>query len=215
MTSDRQAGLLPERCDQGGTPLHRFESSCSESLHFTDRVAAQVGQFVLLGVGPDVFRRVQLGRIAGQVFHHDLSIGRCQIVRHDFAGVSRQSIPDDEQLAAYLFQQAAQEFHNLLFLDGALHKAKVKLPIAQRCNHRQMSPVDAVPQQRRLAFGRPGSHARGPFAQTGFINEEDRSPLSAGFFLTSASACAAIAESLSRHAGWHVLSAAGKRTPVP
>jgi hypothetical protein len=213
VTSDSQACLLPERCDQGDTALHGFEPVYGKCLHFADRVAAQIGQFVLLGVGPDIFRRVQLGRIAGQVFHHDRPIGRRQIIRHHCAAVSRQSIPDDEQLAANLFQQAAQEVHNLLFLDGTLHKAKVKLTVAQRRNRRQMRPVKAVPQQRRLAFGRPGSRARGSFAQPGFINEENGSPLSAGFFLTSASACASIPESLFRHAGWLALSAAGKRTP--
>lgn len=215
MTSDSQAGLLPERGDQGGTALHGFEASCGERLDFVHRVAAQVGQFVLLGISPDIFRRVQFRGIARQVFHHDLPIGRRQIISHQRTAMTGQSIPNDEQLAPGLLQQTAQEVHDLFFLDGALHKAKVKLPLPQCRYHCQMAPVEAVAQQRRLALGCPGSDTRGPFAQSGLIQKENESSLSAGFFLTSASACAAIPKSPSRHAGWPAPWGAGKKIPRP
>jgi hypothetical protein len=52
--------------------LHGFEPPGSECLHFVDPVAAQVGQLVLFHISPNIFGRVKLGRVAGQIVNHDL-----------------------------------------------------------------------------------------------------------------------------------------------
>lgn len=138
---------------------------------------------MLLHIAPDVFRRVQLRRIGGQVFHGDFLVGSCQIVRDDFAAMLRQSIPDNEKPAADFPAECFQEFDQLRFLYRASDKPEIEVAKAKRRNHCQLAPVEAVAQHWRSAFRRPGPNPRGPLTQPGFVNEENDSSLAARFFL--------------------------------
>src|ERR1700682_3800189 len=102
MTSDRQLCLLPERGDELWSTLHGFETVACKGANLTDGVQAQVGQFALLHVAPNVFDGIELGSVCRQPFQNDVS-GECfdEVLDHA-AAVRREPVPDDEQLAADL-----------------------------------------------------------------------------------------------------------------
>lgn len=97
----------------------------------------------------------------------------------------RQTILNDEQLALDLPDQCFHEFNELRPAKGAVAQLKVKVPKGDAGNDRQLFPVEAVLQHRRLAFGCPGLDAGGTFAQSGFVDKDDGACLSAGLFFSA------------------------------
>ena len=59
MTLNRQFGLLPERGDELRSALHRLEPIAGEGAYLANSVQAQIGQFTLLHVAPDVLDRIE------------------------------------------------------------------------------------------------------------------------------------------------------------
>jgi len=70
----RQLGLLPERLDQVRPALHGLQSTTREVTDLSDRGRAQVGDLVLLQVGPDGLDGVELGRIGRQCSNGDMPV---------------------------------------------------------------------------------------------------------------------------------------------
>jgi len=96
--------------------------------------------------------------------------------------VRRQSVPDHQQLAANLLGQRLQEFDELRAADRAGMQPEVEVPEADAGDDRQLLPIEAVLQDRRLAFGRLGLDPRGSLAQSAFVDEDDGASLAAGLF---------------------------------
>ena len=55
MALNRQFGLLPEHGNQRGSTLHGFELGAGECIDLADGMQAEIRQFALLQVSPDVF----------------------------------------------------------------------------------------------------------------------------------------------------------------
>jgi hypothetical protein len=72
MTSYRQLGLFPERGDQRGAALHGFESASGEVADLVNAGGAQVGHLAGLEIAPDIFDRIEFGRIGGKVVQDDV-----------------------------------------------------------------------------------------------------------------------------------------------
>ncbi|WP_265289664.1 biotin carboxylase N-terminal domain-containing protein [Verminephrobacter eiseniae] len=68
-------------------------------------------------------------------------------------------------------------------------EAKVKLPQRQRIDGRELFPGEAVPKNRCLSTQAPGARNAGPFAQAGFVDEDDAAAFSLGFFLSAGQPC--------------------------
>src|SRR5712664_3592663 len=98
MTLDRQLSLLPECGDKPWSALHGLEPIAREGTDLIDGVQAQVSQFALLHVSPNVFDRIHFGRIGGQALDHDGPVKRLDVMVDNTTAVSRQAIPDHEQL---------------------------------------------------------------------------------------------------------------------
>ena len=74
MTLKRQFGLLPERGDELRSALHRLEPVAGEGADLANGVQAEIGQFALLHVAPDVFDRIEFRRVGGQSFQDQVSV---------------------------------------------------------------------------------------------------------------------------------------------
>ncbi len=72
--------------------------------------AADIGQFDALQVVPDALIRIEIRRVAGQLLQLQ-ALGRpgAQEIFDGLPMMNRGAIPDDQQLAADLAQQQAQE----------------------------------------------------------------------------------------------------------
>ena len=66
MTSERQLSLFPERGDQRRSALHGLEPITGELTDFADGVEAQIGDLMLLEIGPDRFNRIEFGSVGRQ-----------------------------------------------------------------------------------------------------------------------------------------------------
>src|SRR5580658_2670412 len=185
MTLNRQFCLLPERGNELRSTLHGLEPIAGEGADLTDGVQAQIGQFALLHVAPDVFDRIEFRRVGWQSFQDQVSVERFDVVLNHPTAVRRQAIPDDQQLAANLLVKRLQEFDELRTPDCAGVQAEIEVPETDAGDHRQLLPVEAVLQYRGLAFGCPGLDARGPLAQSGFVDEDDGAAFSAGLFFSA------------------------------
>lgn len=214
MTSDRQFRLLPKRGDDLRAALHGFEPSAGLALDLVDAAQAQIGEFALFGIAKEVFDRIEFGRIAGQALEDDLVAKGVDVVAYEAAAVPGQAVPDDQELGTDLRPERLEEFDQLRAADRTVKEAEVKAPEGDARDQRELLAVETVLQCRRAALGRPGLDAGRPFAQSGFVDEDDGSGLSAGLFLAPASAQTSTAGSLPRRAGSPARWAAGWRIPV-
>src|SRR6266705_409481 len=130
MTSDWQLGLVPERGDKTRSALHGFQSTAGKEANLADGIQTQVGQFALFHVAPDVLDWIEFRSVSRQALDHDVSSERFDVLGDDATTMSRQTIPNHQQLAADLLGQRLQEFDELRTTDGASVQAKVEIPEA-------------------------------------------------------------------------------------
>lgn len=182
MTSERQLSLFPERGDQRWSALHGLEPIAGELTDFADGVEAQIGNLMLLEIGPDRFNRIKFGGIGRQARHRNMSVQLFQPGADLAAAMDRRAIPDDQQRLFDLTLEGAQKFDDLLGTNGAGKEPKVELREGQTGDGRELLPGETVLKNWRLAAQAPGAGDAGPFAQSGFVDEDDGAVFSLGFF---------------------------------
>src|SRR6185437_1191689 len=151
MTTLEQLRLAPERCDEPATALHGAKVPAGACLEISEVTGAEVRHGMVFEISPDVFNRVELGSIGGQILQGDLSIQTFQVLLHESRTVRLKPIPDYEQLFADRRCECLQELHDLWTLDRAGEESKVEAPEAHSSNHRQLLPGKAVLQDWCLA----------------------------------------------------------------
>jgi hypothetical protein len=122
------------------------------------------------------------------VLDHDPAALRGDVVAHDPAAVSGQAVPDDKQLAADVALEVREELDDLGPFDRAGEEPEVEIPPRDPGDRGEQVPVEVVPEDRRLSPGGPGAAPMRPLGQSALVDEDDRSPWAAAFFLTPASA---------------------------
>src|SRR5271165_1356800 len=93
-----------------------------------------------------------------------------------------------------------EKLDDLRAANGSRKQPEVEVPPGHARNRRPGLPVEVILQHRRLSAGRPSTAAVRTFAQSAFVDEDDRAAFVFGFFLTPASASASTAESSLRSA---------------
>lgn len=93
MTSYGQFGLLPACGDDARAALHGLQTVACVGAHLADSVQAEVGEFALFHVRPDVFDGVKLRSIGRERLQHELLAARFDVVANDAAPVSGQAVP--------------------------------------------------------------------------------------------------------------------------
>ena len=119
MTSPKLS-LLPASSDDRFALLAALEFASDGVLQFGQVVGTEVGQGVPLEPGPEVFDRIQIGRVTGQQCHLDGAIRAVEVLAHDAALVLRCAVPHDHQPAPELRAQRFEEFDDLRAFDRAV-----------------------------------------------------------------------------------------------
>lgn len=146
-------------------------------------VGAEVGQFMLFEMAPDVFGGVKFRGVGGQPFCVDAAVSGSEIIADLVAAVNGRSIPDDQEAAADMALEMTQELNHLRALDRTVEELEVKVHQGDPANHRKALPVEVILQDRSLALGSPRPHPMRLLAQPAFVNEDDDPALTEGFFL--------------------------------
>src|SRR5579863_1529133 len=144
---------------------------------------ANIGQGVLLPVGPDILDRVEFRSITRQIFDAQPWAILIDEVSRDLALVRRQPIPYEGQRSWDVEQQRCQKLHHLGTLDRPLVKTEVEVIEGQAGDSRHFVPVEVVLQDGGLAARRPSPHPMRPLAHSAFIEEDDGTAFRPGFFL--------------------------------
>jgi hypothetical protein len=144
---------------------------------------AQVGQFMLFPITPEILHRVEFGGVRRETFHPDFAVESGDVLADELAAMDAGPVPDDEQLAGDMALQMAQKLDDPLAGDGSLVEPEVKVPPGQSSDGRELVPVEVELQHGGLPFWTPGAHPVGLLAQSAFVDEDEGAPFRFGIFL--------------------------------
>jgi hypothetical protein len=159
-----QVGLFPEGHDKRGSPAHPAQRITSSGAELPEFSRAQVGQFVLFEVAPDMFDRVQFRCIAGQPLQSEAVALSGDKVTDQSAAMARKTIPDHQQGSAQVAHQVLEKLDDLGPLDGPRKQFEIEVPPRDSGDHRKGFPIEVILQHRGLAAGSPGAHPVRAFA---------------------------------------------------
>lgn len=181
----KKFGLFPEGGDQLGPS--GFAADSPERLRgkvaeLPDIFRAEVGQFVLLPVGPEIFDRIEFGSVGRQVGHRDAIAMGFHVAAHPETAVDLCPVPDDEDLAGKEAPELTEEGDDLGGADGSPVQTEAKGAAGVAGNGGQFLPVEAELEDGRLAYRRPGAHTVGLLGEATLVDEDDGAALAQGFF---------------------------------
>src|SRR6266403_3644213 len=93
----KQIRLHPARCNDRAAALGGFQLGACGDLQFGDAVGAEVGHCMALQPRPQVRDRIEFGSVGRQEGELDRAFGGVDIVAHQAAAMSSQSIPYDKR----------------------------------------------------------------------------------------------------------------------
>ena len=181
--SQRKLRLFPEGPNKGGAFLHSAQRLSGMFGEVAEVFGTEVGHFMAFPVAPDVFGGIEFRGIGRQSCQMNATFLLGQVVAYTTAAMSRQSIPDDQNLSLDMPLQMAEEIDHLRRLDGAGIKTEIELPPGDAGDGREALPVEVKFQLRRLPARSPGSADMRTFREAAFVYEYDGSAFAAGFFL--------------------------------
>ncbi len=142
-------------------PSHATAKSCYRLIQV---LRAAIGKFLSLDIAPQHLHRVEVRRITGKPFHAQPTALRGQVGLHDPAPVCGQAVPyQNDLLAAQSLAEILQEGHQVFRVVAAGMRPKeqtraLTIPaVADGRAHGDLGLVEGVDEDRRLAFGGPGS----------------------------------------------------------
>jgi len=181
----KQISLFPEGLDQLGAATHPSQGLAGGRAQLGKVFRAEVGQLMLFAVAPNVFHRIEFGRIRRQKFQLDGITLRGDKISHQTAAMNRQAVPNDGQPAANVPLQVFQKLDNLRGLDAAGKEPEIEVPDSDARHGRQAFPVERILQDGRLAARGPSAHSVRSLAQAAFVHKHYGSPLLERFFFIS------------------------------
>ena len=165
--------------------LCALELVAGRDIELVEIGRAEVGQGMTLKPCPQEFHGVQVRRVRRQECHLDGAIGGVQILAHELAAMSLQTVPDDQQRLLQVDAQRLEELDVLLLLDRAFVQTEHAVRAAEPGDDGDVRPVEVELDDGRLTLRRPGANPRGSFAQAGLVDEDDQSPGALGLFLSA------------------------------
>lgn len=175
--------------------LNRVGGTAGAASQGVDVGCRIVGQAIGLEVGPEVFDRVELGRIGWQVF--EVGGTRRYTLIHEFALVSLEAVPDKDDGRAQLALQLFEEPHGTGGIDiGVGVQAEVERHTIARGRNAQggdgrylaMRP-SPLAQHGCLAERTPGPAHQRCHQQARFVDKDDTGVQACGVFFTRGQSC--------------------------
>ena len=186
MTSRPKLSLFPERDDEAVPFAADATQPVGGPARETPQVTgAEVGQFMLLPVSPEILHGVEFGRVGWQAAGDDLALQGFEVLADGGGTMDGRAIPDKQQFAGHMALQMGQELNDLRALDAAGKEPEVEVLPSQPGDGAEVFPIETVEEQRRLSLGRPGPHAMRLLGQAAFVDENDRAAFGAGLFFNA------------------------------
>ena len=164
---------------------------------------------VLFHPGPQPLVGIQFRGIGGQTIHPQTGLVFLDRRPSFFRAVGVQPVPEQEDRTRNPAQQVADEADDLGAGDRAPHQTEVGVGVRRdRRDGRQLRPVEAVVEKRRLASRRPGFARRGQQREAALVEKDQRGLQDLGFFFKRGQVCftqrwmAASSRSRARRAGF-------------
>jgi len=189
ISSQRKISLFPEGSHEAGPCTHKAEFAPGLGAKFSQIARAKVGQALPLQMTPEVFHRVELRCVSGQLGEVDPPWMSLKVGFHLPAPVHREAVPDDKQRPADLASESSEELRGLRTPDRSLVKPEVEFPPSDRGDHTEVVPSEAELELRSLAQRGPSTDHRRSFAQAGFVDEDDGSAFGCGLFFKAGQVC--------------------------
>ena len=131
---------------------------------------------------PHILDRIEFGRVSGQPFDRQPTLGGRHVVFDQHAPMDRCAIPDDQDFPAQMPLEVAQKLDDLEAFDTAGMNLEIEPPERQAADDRKAFPVEGLVQHRGLPPWSPRACPRGAGTQTAFVDKDDGSPLLPGLF---------------------------------
>ena len=165
------------------------EPGCSESQFIAQLgsiLAYHILEFDVLEVAPDVFIRIQIGRIRGQSFEVQALLGLCQNVFDRLTAVNGGAVPNNQQFAWNVTQYVLKKDDDLGATDTLLMHLHQQLTTwCDGADDRQPRITARRTQKWCLADWCIGTHDGRQQVEAGFVDPDYGSVLAFGFFLIS------------------------------
>jgi len=181
----KQICLFPEGFHQRWASTHPTQCLASRPTQLAEVFGTEIGEFMLFAVAPNVFHRIEFGRIGRQEFQLDCPALSSDKLTHQPATMYRQTVPNDRQSTADVPLKVFQKLYELRSLDAAGEKPEIEIPDGDARDSRQTLPVERVLQHGRLAPRCPSANPVWPLAQTALVHKHYRSALLERFFFIS------------------------------
>lgn len=157
-------------------------TSCSQTLkqgtaELWNIVGLTVRQRLLHGM-PCGFDRIEFGCVGGQLLQVQARVLVAELLQA-FPMVDRRTVPDDDDVAAKMFEQVPEKVLNLIVRDVVRVKPEVESKPAafradrQRANNRDAGVIVTVADDRSLTHPCPGTPDRGYQHEARFVGEDD------------------------------------------
>src|ERR1700722_13219169 len=132
VTSKAKFGLFPE-CNN---EVFAFTAHASQSIsgptgEIPNIAGAQVGQFVLFPVAPEIFDWIEFRGICGKTPGDHLAFQGLKVFPHRFGAMNGRSVPDDKQFSLEVGLKMFEEGDDLRTFYGSWEKPEVEVPPAQ------------------------------------------------------------------------------------
>src|ERR1700678_1418854 len=183
--SQRKFRLLPEGADQSAASLTAPQVAAGFASQFRKVFRTEVGQGMAFEVAPDVFNRVEFGRVSGQTRQDDLAFCAPDVPLHGSAAMDGQTVPDHQQFTAHLAAEVAEKLCGLPAFDTAAIESKIELPPGNASDDRDFAPGMTENQLRRLAFGCPSAHDAGALRKAAFVHKDKGAAFLHGLFFSA------------------------------
>ena len=164
---------------------------------------------VVFHPGPQPLVGIQFRGIGRQTIHPEPGVMGFERRPRLFRAVGVQTVPEQEDPAWNPVQQVADEGDDLGAGDRAPHQTEIGVRVRRdRRDGRQLRPVEAVVEKRRLASRGPGFARRRQQREAALVDKDQRGLQALGFFFKRGQVCftqrwmAASSRSRARRAGF-------------
>ncbi len=126
---------------------------------------------MLLAVVPDIFDRIEFGRIGWQGLHLNGPVLRGDKLSHQPAAMNGQAVPNGGQPATDMPLKMFQELDDLRGFDAAAKKPGIDVSDRDPGHSRQTLPIERILQHRSLATRSPSAYPVWTLAQTALVHK--------------------------------------------
>src|SRR5450759_2564228 len=92
----KQTGLLPTSRNEIRAMLSTFELVAGSRLQLGEVAWVEIRQRITFEPSPQIFDRIEIGRIQRQKIDLDMTIGAVQVIPYQFRPVRLEAIPDNQ-----------------------------------------------------------------------------------------------------------------------